>query len=188
MMVSSTSCIIIPPYTPLLHLRPLVRALRPQPLSRCAMCMAPSTRRLGPAACARYSSPAIPGTAHLPHPTSHFHFIVPRRCPHVKDVCRNRSLHPRHDVVFLRNAEGTLLPSHPPPIRITNHIAPLKFNTSAVVVTARYLNHLSLLQILSIAHPRAPSGHAQIHSPSRPDITIPAGQDAADPLLLTRTG
>ncbi|KAL4241433.1 hypothetical protein ABKN59_000359 [Abortiporus biennis] len=27
------------------------------------------------------------------------------RCPHVKDVCRNRALHPRHDVVFLKNAE-----------------------------------------------------------------------------------
>ncbi|KZT12814.1 uncharacterized protein LAESUDRAFT_719119 [Laetiporus sulphureus 93-53] len=27
------------------------------------------------------------------------------RCPHVKDVCRNRALHPRHDVVYLKNAE-----------------------------------------------------------------------------------
>lgn len=28
------------------------------------------------------------------------------RCPHVRDVCTNRALHPRHDVVHLRNAEG----------------------------------------------------------------------------------
>ncbi|KII95230.1 hypothetical protein PLICRDRAFT_74951, partial [Plicaturopsis crispa FD-325 SS-3] len=27
------------------------------------------------------------------------------RCPHLKDVCRNRALHPRHDVVYLKNAE-----------------------------------------------------------------------------------
>lgn len=27
------------------------------------------------------------------------------RCPHVRDVCTNRALHPRHDVVHLRNAE-----------------------------------------------------------------------------------
>ncbi|KAI6106236.1 hypothetical protein EDD16DRAFT_1823306 [Pisolithus croceorrhizus] len=27
------------------------------------------------------------------------------RCPHIKDVCSNRALHPRHDVVHLRNAE-----------------------------------------------------------------------------------
>ncbi|KIO12846.1 hypothetical protein M404DRAFT_993817 [Pisolithus tinctorius Marx 270] len=27
------------------------------------------------------------------------------RCPHIKDICSNRALHPRHDVVHLRNAE-----------------------------------------------------------------------------------
>ncbi|KIY46618.1 hypothetical protein FISHEDRAFT_10987, partial [Fistulina hepatica ATCC 64428] len=27
------------------------------------------------------------------------------RCPHVHEICRNRSLHPRFDVVYLRNAE-----------------------------------------------------------------------------------
>jgi len=27
------------------------------------------------------------------------------RCPHVKEVCHNRSSHPRHDVVYLKNAE-----------------------------------------------------------------------------------
>ncbi|OBZ76909.1 hypothetical protein A0H81_03991 [Grifola frondosa] len=27
------------------------------------------------------------------------------RCPHIKEVCRNRTLHPRHDVVYLKNAE-----------------------------------------------------------------------------------
>lgn len=33
----------------------------------------------------------------------------PPRCPHIRDVCRNRSLHPRHDVVHLKNAEGARL-------------------------------------------------------------------------------
>lgn len=28
------------------------------------------------------------------------------RCPHVTDVCRNRQLHPRGDVVYMKNAEG----------------------------------------------------------------------------------
>ncbi|KAH7887851.1 hypothetical protein F5I97DRAFT_1863404 [Phlebopus sp. FC_14] len=27
------------------------------------------------------------------------------RCPHVRDICYNRALHPRHDVLHLRNAE-----------------------------------------------------------------------------------
>ncbi|KAH9943334.1 uncharacterized protein BXZ73DRAFT_87686 [Epithele typhae] len=27
------------------------------------------------------------------------------RCPHIKDVCRNAAAHPRHDVIFLKNAE-----------------------------------------------------------------------------------
>ncbi|EMD40633.1 hypothetical protein CERSUDRAFT_111213 [Gelatoporia subvermispora B] len=27
------------------------------------------------------------------------------RCPHIRDVCRNRAQHPRHDVVFMKNAE-----------------------------------------------------------------------------------
>ncbi|TFK43641.1 hypothetical protein BDQ12DRAFT_675317 [Crucibulum laeve] len=27
------------------------------------------------------------------------------RCPHVRDVCRNRTLHPRFDVLYLKNAE-----------------------------------------------------------------------------------
>lgn len=27
------------------------------------------------------------------------------RCPHIKEVCRNHTLHPRHDVVYLKNAE-----------------------------------------------------------------------------------
>ncbi|KAI6047291.1 hypothetical protein EDC04DRAFT_2864390 [Pisolithus marmoratus] len=27
------------------------------------------------------------------------------RCPHIKDICSNRALHPRHDVVHLKNAE-----------------------------------------------------------------------------------
>ncbi|GBE79746.1 hypothetical protein BKA93DRAFT_758522 [Sparassis latifolia] len=27
------------------------------------------------------------------------------RCPHVREVCHNRALHPRHDVVYLKNAE-----------------------------------------------------------------------------------
>lgn len=27
------------------------------------------------------------------------------RCPHIRDLCSNRALHPRHDVVHLRNAE-----------------------------------------------------------------------------------
>lgn len=30
------------------------------------------------------------------------------RCPHVRDVCRNRSNHPRLDVLYLKNAEGEL--------------------------------------------------------------------------------
>ncbi|KAI0082572.1 hypothetical protein K474DRAFT_1655376 [Panus rudis PR-1116 ss-1] len=30
------------------------------------------------------------------------------RCPHKKDVCRNRALHPRHDVVYLKNPEVQL--------------------------------------------------------------------------------
>lgn len=33
------------------------------------------------------------------------------RCPHVKDVCRNRAAHPRCDVVYLKNAEGMFLAS-----------------------------------------------------------------------------
>ena len=28
------------------------------------------------------------------------------RCPHIKDVCRNRSVHPRIDIAYLKNAEG----------------------------------------------------------------------------------
>ena len=32
--------------------------------------------------------------------------VAPSRCPHVRDVCRNRNLHPRHDVVHMKNAEG----------------------------------------------------------------------------------
>ncbi|KAI0939728.1 hypothetical protein AcV5_001046 [Taiwanofungus camphoratus] len=27
------------------------------------------------------------------------------RCPHIKEVCHNRTAHPRHDVVYLKNAE-----------------------------------------------------------------------------------
>ncbi|KAJ3534892.1 hypothetical protein NM688_g7061 [Phlebia brevispora] len=27
------------------------------------------------------------------------------RCPHIKETCRNRALHPRYDVVYLKNAE-----------------------------------------------------------------------------------
>ncbi|PIL37261.1 hypothetical protein GSI_00954 [Ganoderma sinense ZZ0214-1] len=28
------------------------------------------------------------------------------RCPHIKEVCRNSTNHPRHDVIYLKNAEG----------------------------------------------------------------------------------
>jgi hypothetical protein len=29
------------------------------------------------------------------------------RCPHLRDICRNVAFHPRHDVVYLKNAEGS---------------------------------------------------------------------------------
>ncbi|PBK72591.1 hypothetical protein ARMSODRAFT_855899, partial [Armillaria solidipes] len=32
-------------------------------------------------------------------------FPHPSRCPHVREVCRNRASHPRFDVYFLKNAE-----------------------------------------------------------------------------------
>jgi hypothetical protein len=28
------------------------------------------------------------------------------RCPHQRDICRNRVSHPRMDVLYLKNAEG----------------------------------------------------------------------------------
>ena len=31
------------------------------------------------------------------------------RCPHIRETCRNRTAHPRMDVLYLRNAEGTYL-------------------------------------------------------------------------------
>ncbi|KAJ3910166.1 hypothetical protein F5879DRAFT_560082 [Lentinula edodes] len=34
--------------------------------------------------------------------------FVHSRCPHVREVCRNRALHPQLDVVYLKNAEGIL--------------------------------------------------------------------------------
>ena len=45
----------------------------------------------------------------LTAPRSRLSIAHPRpspRCPHVKDVCRNRSVHPRIDVAYLKNAEG----------------------------------------------------------------------------------
>ena len=39
------------------------------------------------------------------------------RCPHLTEVCRNRSAHPRGDVIYLRNAEGVYVTM--PAIRAT---------------------------------------------------------------------
>lgn len=32
--------------------------------------------------------------------------ICNARCPHIQETCRNRSLHPRGEVIYLKNAEG----------------------------------------------------------------------------------
>ncbi|KAH8106108.1 hypothetical protein BXZ70DRAFT_416629 [Cristinia sonorae] len=39
------------------------------------------------------------------HPCIQQRSSLSSRCPHIKEVCRNRALHPRIDVVYLKNAE-----------------------------------------------------------------------------------
>lgn len=57
--------------------------------------------------CVKSSSPAVPGS-YLDHSECWEELAQkwPFRCPHVRDVCRNKNSHPRHDVVYLKNAEG----------------------------------------------------------------------------------
>jgi len=58
----------------------------------------------------RYSPSPLPPPSSPPLP----------RCPHQRDICRNRELHPRIDVSYLKNAEGSSLlacyPAHSYPI------------------------------------------------------------------------
>jgi len=69
-----------------------------QVTSVCPMCKVfkPSGARYSPVPRQRPAGPASLTTGLHP------------RCPHVKDVCRNRSVHPRIDVAYLKNAEGKL--------------------------------------------------------------------------------
>lgn len=41
------------------------------------------------------------------------HLLFFTRCPHIRETCRNRVAHPRMDVLYLKNAEGTSPPTIP---------------------------------------------------------------------------
>lgn len=66
---------------------------------------APCSRPPAHARCARSSDLAVPGML-LPPPPSPSPYTSPSRCPHVKETCRNTAAHPRHEVMYLKNAEG----------------------------------------------------------------------------------
>lgn len=58
------------------------------------------------------------------------------RCPHIREICRNRTAHPRMDVLYLTNAEGVLLPG--PPRRASFTSPPYQSSPSTVAASARY--------------------------------------------------
>jgi hypothetical protein len=89
-----------------LLLRSSPSSLQQPILSSCVMRSGPLSMRPRSVQCARSfaqvmrgASSCVPQLAAAAEPAA--------RCPHIKDVCRNRALHPRLDVVFLKNAEGT---------------------------------------------------------------------------------
>lgn len=85
-------------------------------LSLCVVRTVRVIKLLRYAQCARSSNLAPRGTLHIPrhfyHTTGTFCF----RCPHKREVCRNRALHPKHDVVYLKNPEG-----EQPLLRLSKH-------------------------------------------------------------------
>jgi len=83
------------------------------PHTICATSMVPSSLRQAFVLCARSSSLAVQGRhpSLLHHPSLVAWPHLTFRCPHKHDVCKNSALHPRHDVVHMRNAEGTLASS-----------------------------------------------------------------------------
>jgi hypothetical protein len=72
--------------------------------SQCALPTGLLSRRSAFAPCAKSSSQVRPGMSPKRDHKRSLRDAI--RCPHLRDVCRNRALHPRHDVVYLKNAEG----------------------------------------------------------------------------------
>ena len=73
--------------------------------SSCAISTVQSSRRLAFARCARSSGRAAPGMLRPLRPPP-IRSNSPCRCPHIKETCRNTAVHPRHEVIYLKNAEG----------------------------------------------------------------------------------
>lgn len=110
-----------------------------------------------------------------------FLFISYYRCPHIREICRNRTAHPRMDVLYLTNAEGVLLPGHLLPTPFT--FPPHQSSPSTVAASARY-SHTHRLQ--SIAD-RTGSGQTLILPHTWLGTRTRVGQDVAAPHLLPRS-
>ena len=68
---------------------------------------APSTRLQAHVRCAKSSNRVAGTNLIFPYPALALLIcLAPVRCPHVRETCRNRALHPKCDVVYLKNAEG----------------------------------------------------------------------------------
>ena len=106
---------------------PFICSLLPQE-SSIAMCCIYGSRDQAIAVCpmCKVFKPSASRYVRLPRRLAHQAHLLRFRCPHKREVCRNRILHPKHDIVYLKNPEGELLPTLSPfqTRRITHH-APL---------------------------------------------------------------
>jgi hypothetical protein len=98
---------LIPPLSPPLPHLPPPQTIPPSPQT-CAMSSAPFRSPPVSVRCARSSSLAALGILRLLSLSPFRRRLISplHRCPHKHDVCKNSALHPRHDVVHMRNAEG----------------------------------------------------------------------------------
>jgi hypothetical protein len=106
------------------------------------------------------------------------------RCPHQRDICRNRSSHPRMDVLYLKNAEGEYKVNGWTSLSWLGLIRSTtvdSFNGCGYCKVRKLKS--SLLMSLTTA---VISGLAPILHQSRLDTTILGGPDAADhPLRMS---
>lgn len=150
--------------------------------------MVPLTRQPVPVVCARYTSLRRAG-ASFGH-CSPFNRLLTgavRRCPHVTEVCRNSALHPRHDVLYMKNAEGN-------PLELTYH-SPRSGHSSTVSV--QIFNGCGFCKVCCIfifIHDSTDgslfhqSGRGQILHEDYRGITTQVGPAAVGPLALVSTG
>jgi len=144
------------------------------------------------AQCARFSSPPVQGILPSLSPVRFArHRAQPQlspRCPHVKEVCRNKSAHPRIDVVYLKNAEGESNPlstaERPPDYRISSNLQRVRLLQGSTQI----VNPVSVASCSDVNGFRFRPPSILFHNVTQASKMVNRdGQDAADRLIRRRS-